>query len=69
MADFCKQCSIDMFGEDFGDLANLGPAEELGEGEGWSALCETCGGIVVSQEGTCIADWCRHHGKGSGDGR
>lgn len=63
MADFCKQCSIDMFGEDTGDLANLGPADDLKPGEGWSALCETCGMIVVAQDGTCIADWCRFHGK------
>ncbi len=23
MADFCKQCSIDMFGKDYGDLAGM----------------------------------------------
>lgn len=68
MADFCKQCSIALFGEDTGDLANLGPAGELGPGEGWAAICEDCRpergfSIVVNQEGECIAAWCLKHGK------
>ena len=62
MADFCKQCCIEMWGEDTGDLANLGPVENLKDGEGWAALCETCGGTVVAQDGTCIASWCKYHG-------
>ena len=63
MADFCKQCSIDMFGEDLGELADLGPAGELKEGEGWSALCEGCGFTVVAQDGSCIATDCPKHGQ------
>lgn len=64
MADFCKQCSIDVFGKDFGDMANLGPEGELGEGEGWVCLCEDCGPTIVAQDGTCIADNCiKEHGK------
>lgn len=62
MADFCKQCSMEIFLEDYGDLANLGPASELTEGNGWKALCEGCGSIVVAQDGSCIAKWCRRHG-------
>lgn len=63
MADFCKQCSLEIFGKDFGELANLavGPLEA---GHGWQALCEDCGWTVVDEEGRCIADDClKHHGK------
>ena len=37
MADFCQRCSIDIFGEDFKELANL-----CKEGEVVSAICEGC---------------------------
>ena len=63
MADFCKQCSIETFGEDFKELANLGPEGELKPGEGWMTLCEGCGFIIVSQDGTCIEPECVKHGK------
>lgn len=63
MADFCQQCSIENFGEDLGDLKDLGPAEELQEGCGWGALCEGCGFTVVDQAGRCIARYCEVHGK------
>jgi hypothetical protein len=64
MADFCQQCSIYFAGEDFRDLANLGDPAELGPDEGWSALCEGCGGTVVDQEGRCMAEWCQHDESG-----
>lgn len=52
MADFCKECSIDLFGENFGDLANLGDGKELPPDHGWRALCEGCGCmILVDNEG------------------
>lgn len=54
MADFCKECSIKVFGEDFGDLANLGNGEKLKEGHGWEALCEGCGIILVDDDGKRI---------------
>lgn len=56
MAAFCKQCSIDMFGKDFGDLA-------------WASLphydlCEGCGGYVwVDGQGRCIDRACPIHGE------
>lgn len=52
MADFCKQCSIDNFGEDFGDLAGLCQPGEVVE-----ALCEGCihdGLCDVDHTGTCL---------------
>lgn len=51
MADFCKQCSIDFFGEDCKDLANLG---ECNKDEGFSVICEGCGLILVDKDGNCI---------------
>jgi len=62
MSDFCKQCSIEVFGEDSKDLAGLGGGEKLKEGMGWSALCEGCGSIVVDEEGACCAGYCKKHG-------
>jgi len=46
MADFCKECSINMFGEDTKDLANIAR-----EGEAAHVLCESCGYIWVDSEG------------------
>ncbi len=66
MADFCKQCSIELFGKDCGDLANLGDGTPLKEGYGWNALCEGCGPTQVNDEGECISPSCiREHGKKS----
>ena len=61
MSDFCKQCSIKIFGEDNQDLKGLGDGKELSKDCGWQALCEGCGPIVVNDEGECIANWCNDH--------
>jgi hypothetical protein len=58
MADFCSQCSIELFGEDFKDLANLGNGKPLRENFGWMAICEGCGHTVVDNDGKCVAKWC-----------
>lgn len=63
MADFCKQCSIEIFGEDFGDLANLGGEIKLEPGYYWGALCEGCGPNYVDDEGKCVSLDCAYqHG-------
>lgn len=65
MADFCKQCSISVFGEDFGDLHNLGgrDAKPLEDGYGYPALCEGCGPTLTKEDGTCISVQCsKKHG-------
>ena len=60
MADFCKQCSIDNFGEDFGELAKLG-SDPDGE---YAALCEGCGATYVNHSGECVRDDClARHGE------
>lgn len=56
MADFCKQCSIEQFGEDFGDLAGLADLDNE-----VLAICEGCGFIEVDCEGNCIAPCCDLH--------
>ena len=49
MADFCKDCSIELFGEDFKELANIAR-----EGEAAQVLCESCGYIWVNSKGEKI---------------
>ena len=58
MADFCKQCSIDMFGDDFGDLAGLSKASDTRKGLYCTVICEGCGCIQVDHEGNCISKDC-----------
>lgn len=54
MADFCQECSIKIFDEDFGDLKALPGTEKGGE---VSALCEGCGFIVVDGDGKRVAQF------------
>jgi len=55
MADFCQQCSMELFGEDFKDLANLGDGSKLEEGQGWVCICEGCGPTIVDDNGVCLS--------------
>lgn len=57
MADFCKQCSIDIFMEDYGDLRRI--AEE---GDKAYVICEGCGPTLVNHDGECIGDCDKKHG-------
>lgn len=58
MADFCQQCSIDMFGEDYGDLAGLVTEQEAAQGLGANVLCEGCVNAFVDHAGRCRARHC-----------
>ena len=62
MADFCQQCSIEIFGEDHRDLADLGRGKKAAEGWGWIAICEGCGSTLVNDEGRCVYQHCSKHG-------
>lgn len=62
MADFCQQCSIALFDEDFRDTAEVMPREAYTDGSGYAVICEGCGYTVVDFDGKCIADWCQEHG-------
>ena len=54
MADFCKKCSIRMFGSDFGDLKGL-----CDEGYTTRVICEGCGPVHVDHEGVCKIEDCK----------
>lgn len=59
MADFCRQCSIRLFGDDFGDLANLVPHQSRPYNV--QVLCEGCGETVVDDEGNCLGGCLSHN--------
>ena len=64
MADFCKQCSLEIFGFDNQDLAGLNPEISLKEDEGFVVICEGCGATLVNHEGECINTEClKKHGE------
>ena len=50
MADFCKECSIEMFNEDFRELAGIVP-----EGQTALVICEGCGFIRVDHNGVRLS--------------
>lgn len=67
MADYCKQCSIELFNEDFRDFDGLISEEQVLDGQGALVVCEGCGPTLVDHEGKCIAlclkkDDKDHHG-------
>ena len=61
MADFCKQCSIALYDKDFGDLAGLCTKCDNGKGLYATVLCEGCGPIQVTWDGTCISNCFAKH--------
>lgn len=67
MADYCKQCSIKWFGEDFHDLAGMSTAEDTRKGMYAVVICEGCGYVLVDHEGTCVSTNCPE-GHGGKDG-
>lgn len=67
MADFCKQCSIDLFGRDYRELANITSPEDWARGLAVSTICEGCGVIQVDPDGNCVSKNCDRAGqKGHG---
>lgn len=66
MAEFCKQCSTAIFGEDFGELAGLSTADDTAQGLYALVICEGCGPTQVDHDGACIAPDCiEKHGVAS----
>ncbi len=45
MSDFCSECSLRDFGEDFGDMAGIARPGEL-----VAVLCEGCGATIMVDE-------------------
>jgi len=63
MADFCRQCSIDIFGEDHRELAGITTQEAWEDGRAACVICEGCGFIQVDPEGNCVSFDCLAKGK------
>ncbi len=49
MADFCKQCSIAIFGDDLRDMSDIATGDSIA-----SVLCEGCGATYVDATGACV---------------
>ncbi len=58
MASFCKQCSVEVFDEDYDDYAGLTTPEQTAEGLFCVVLCESCGACQVDHTGKCISSDC-----------
>lgn len=67
MADYCKQCSIDLFGSDRRDLAGITSGRDWRNGLADVVTCEGCGVIQIDPEGNCVSRDCECSGK-SGHG-
>jgi hypothetical protein len=65
VADFCKQCSLDHFGEDFKELAGLSTEEDTKNGRYALTICEGCGPVLVDHNGVCVSKDCLENGHGS----
>jgi len=64
MTDFCKQCSIELFGKDFGDLKGITSRKDWEQGKAVVVICEGCGIIQVDPDGRCISQDClKNHGR------
>lgn len=55
MADFCRQCSISLFGKDYGDLKGLTTEQDTSNDLFACVICEGCGPIQVDHEGNCVS--------------
>ena len=58
MADFCLECSINTFGKDFKDLANITSQKDWDKGLAQVVFCEGCGVIQVDPDGNCVSSDC-----------
>lgn len=67
MADFCKQCSINIFVDDFGELAGITSEDDWAQGVAQTVICEGCGPIQVDPKGNCVSKDCMCSGE-SGHG-
>lgn len=52
MAEFCKECAHEMWGDEIpSDFKNMITDEQLQDGYVCEVLCEGCGWIYVNEEG------------------
>lgn len=64
MSEFCKQCSLDLFGEDYHDFRNLTTTKDDKNCAYAQVLCEGCGVILVNSDGECVSPCLRNHKQG-----
>ena len=64
MADYCQQCSIDQFDQDFRELAGITSVAAWEQDKACAVICEGCGFIQVDPEGRCVTEDCSLHGLG-----
>jgi len=62
MASFCKQCSEELFGEDFGDYRGVTSPSAWLAGFACIVVCEGCGAIQVDPNGACVSSDCLRAG-------
>jgi len=60
MADYCKQCSESIFGEDYGELKGISTESDTYMDWYADVICEGCGYIQVDHDGVCV----HHNEKG-----
>lgn len=64
MASYCKQCSIDNFGQDYDDWTGHSTKEDTARGLFAGVLCEGCGPCLMDHEGRCVSPDClEKHGE------
>ena len=61
MAEWCKQCSDEMFGEEHKEYETYD--EPVKPGYHYPLLCEGCGPTGVNEKGECINPNCKKHGE------
>jgi hypothetical protein len=60
VSDFCRQCSLEVWGKDSRDLAI--DYDDSGVSITRVELCEGCGLTIVDREGNCVFSGCSLHG-------
>jgi len=64
MAELCKQCTLDTFGEESSNLTGMVTKQQFASGLVARAICEGCGETYVDHEGNCISKCCtKKHGE------
>ena len=62
MPDFCRACSLELFGEYDGDMDGITSQEGWARGQAGVWICEGCGPIPVDPEGNCLWPVCLRQG-------
>jgi len=58
MAEFCRQCSVSMFGEPYADFEGISTEADTQNKLYPIVLCESCGPCQVYHTGKCVSIDC-----------